>query len=166
MNICQVCVSAMRGQRKAWDPLKLEVQVTVVAHKWDLQVGPLGEQDLLVITGPSHLSHHTESFCGYCFPNDIIRLQFSSLVLCIARDCLYFVWKRDKIMAPHQRRNFSPKANDTQLNMYGLYLLQFFSPGDSTTCQQKFSNSITWRRRQSKPLCGEGITEWFKLEQK
>lgn len=52
--VCDKYSSALEGQKRALDPLELELQAAV-NHKhrcWELNSGPLQEQQLLLTTGP------------------------------------------------------------------------------------------------------------------
>lgn len=62
--VCDKYSSALEGQKRALDPLELELQAAV-NHKhrcWELNSGPLQEQQLLLTTGPVSSPASTHNF--------------------------------------------------------------------------------------------------------
>lgn len=109
-------------------------------------LGPFGK------AGLAHLSHPAESFCRYCFPNSQIAVLLSSSLF--TPGIIYVFYGSEKRWHL-TREEILPPGPMILIQICMDYTNFSSSPGDYTKGKQKFRNSITWWRRQSKPLCGE-----------
>lgn len=147
INICQVCAAAIRGQKKPEIPWSWRYRWV-----WWLTGGTC-TWALWKSRACSSLPPHRKLL-------QILFSKWHSQFAVLLSSSLYtpgiiYVFYESEIRWHLTREEILPPGPMILSQICMDYTNFSSSPGDYTTGKQKFRNSITWWRRQSKPLCGE-----------